>query len=277
MGLPTGRMHARISLTDDIPNASSQASASQAMPAGPHTIMLFSGCPRPLGVSVTLKGPTATTLEKLGDLVREHVFAAYWNRLEASMLSTWFVSAALTGAADGALPDTFVKDAVEAAKFCHSYQTVQRAFDGASWMASPYISFYNDTRDVGTASGGASPLANGPGTGSPSRSSMEVSTEREGDVSGQPRCADTQLTTSFAPASGLSLGHCLRHLPVTVMCKNPTKGVLCEAAHELLMQFYAKSGAMGLLFGLILPIRRLERGFSRQTSTNIFLCTPYAS
>lgn len=196
--------------------------------------MIFSGCPRPLGVSIILKGPSAGDMELLRGILQAHVFAAYWNRLEGAFLSTWFLAAAsLSGADAQTLPDdVFVDEAREAAEACWRSKCPGPVNNGA-WVPSPYISFYKNGSGMGPSAVSTNQRNNTMGA------EQHASTPQAGECPERKTDSSSAAEPAEAPLEG---NHCIRQLPVTVMCKNPTKGVLCEAAHELPMWFYDKSG-----------------------------------
>lgn len=71
--------------------------------AGPNSLMLFKGCPRPLGCTILLKGSDPEELARVKRVAAFAAYAAYWNRLEAEVLADQLASAA---AAAGVLRGT---------------------------------------------------------------------------------------------------------------------------------------------------------------------------
>ncbi|GAB4817632.1 hypothetical protein N2152v2_004678 [Parachlorella kessleri] len=67
--------------------------------SGPNSLMLFKGCPRPLGCSIVLRGGDASVLAKVKRVVAFASYAAYWNRLEADLMADQLASAAAAAAA----------------------------------------------------------------------------------------------------------------------------------------------------------------------------------
>ena len=82
--------------------AAAAAAGSAAARSGPSTLMLFKGCPRPLGATILLKssgGEPAGELAAVKRVAAFAAYAAYWNRLEAELLADQLASAAAAAAA----------------------------------------------------------------------------------------------------------------------------------------------------------------------------------
>ncbi|KDD71229.1 hypothetical protein H632_c5512p0, partial [Helicosporidium sp. ATCC 50920] len=82
--LPTSPKAAVPAAEDVLAAALSQKSASQA---ALKPLMLFHGCPRPLGVTILLHGTSLAELQFLKQVALFATFVAYYARLEASFFS----------------------------------------------------------------------------------------------------------------------------------------------------------------------------------------------
>ena len=68
-------------------SSSSRPTPVSATPAPPKTLMVFDGCPLPLGCTVLLQGASAAELTKLKRVVKFGVLAAYHLGLEINFLA----------------------------------------------------------------------------------------------------------------------------------------------------------------------------------------------
>lgn len=110
--------------------------------------VLFHDCPRPLGATVVLEGPIPSELQLLKPVLLEHIFGAYWNRLEVAFL-----------VAEAAAVSSSLGRSLEAFS-----SVFRKAFDGAAsarkaaaaelgrslWTPSPYVSLCTSSHDIGS-------------------------------------------------------------------------------------------------------------------------------
>uniref|UniRef100_A0A1D1ZQN6 1-phosphatidylinositol-3-phosphate 5-kinase n=3 Tax=Auxenochlorella protothecoides TaxID=3075 RepID=A0A1D1ZQN6_AUXPR len=215
------------------------------------SLMSFDGCPRPLGVTVLLRGASIEELNKVTTILKDYIFASYWNRLEVAFLTSQFLAAVAAAPSD---PQSSVGDLEEAvtlaAKACRARQQVQHG----AWSPSPFISFYAppdsmydsaapvSAAAVSSRAPGARPLASSQHKSSsaapatlvdvPQSILVDVGLDAENEqrLSPEDAIATPGNFTSTEPVLGA--------LSLTIMCKNPSKGVMCEAPHAISMPFY---------------------------------------
>ncbi len=113
--------------------------AAGAAGSGPRTLMLFRGCPRPLGSTILLRGSDAGELRRVKRVASFAAYAAYWGLLESALLADQLASAAAAVLPGGCQPDAVagLADAVASTSFLATAEARGRQ---AILSASPHVS-----------------------------------------------------------------------------------------------------------------------------------------
>ncbi|PRW32495.1 FAB FYVE-domain PI-3,4-kinase [Chlorella sorokiniana] len=280
-----------------------RSGAAGAAGSGPRTIMLFRGCPRPLGSTILLRGSDAGELRRVKRVASFAAYAAYWGLLESALLADQLASAAAAVLPGGCQPEAVagLADAVASTSFLATAAARGRQ---AILSASPHVSVVLErgapaeelellTPDSEQeAPGLRSSDGSGNGSGSEEAEAEAASEWDDGEAVGSPASSDsTQLWVVPAVAGGATftvsgsqsqtemdeldaaaqqqqpaqqrqlestlgreaswgaassgllppglMAYRSQQLWLTISCKNPAKGVLCEPAHAHCMQYYA--------------------------------------
>lgn len=116
-----------------------RSGAAGAAGSGPRTLMLFRGCPRPLGSTILLRGSDAGELRRVKRVASFAAYAAYWGLLESALLADQLASAAAAVLPGGCQPDAVagLADAVASTSFLATAEARGRQ---AILSASPHVS-----------------------------------------------------------------------------------------------------------------------------------------
>jgi hypothetical protein len=234
-------------------------------------LMVFSGCPRPVGATVVLRGGDSAELRAAKRAVTFGAYAAHWNRIEACLLSHELALAcAATGADFKSMPLDMGAGTIAMA----SAATVAAGRgDDALSSASPHISVFrpdltrrkqcSPSLELAEHRGiGAVPVLRADARGATvTVAGAEHATppplirhHREGSIepgivesrrAGSPGSKDSDSSDDDAEVDnpGSSILR-LQQLWLAIACRNPAKGVLCEAPHTHAMEFYRGSGTL---------------------------------
>lgn len=116
-----------------------RSGAAGAAGSGPRTLMLFRGCPRPLGSTILLRSSDAGELRRVKRVASFAAYAAYWGLLESALLADQLASAAAAVLPGGCQPDAVagLADAVASTSFLTTAEARGRQ---AILSASPHVS-----------------------------------------------------------------------------------------------------------------------------------------
>lgn len=141
-----------------------RAATFGAASGGARALMLFRGCPRPLGSTIVLRGSNAAELRRVKRVASFAAYAAYWGVLEAALLSDQLAAAAaavLPG--NGSAQPEAVAGLADAMASTSFLATAEARARQAIVSASPHISVVlepgapDDALELPSPAGGTSP------------------------------------------------------------------------------------------------------------------------
>jgi hypothetical protein len=227
-------------------------------PASIKPLMLFRGCPRQVGATVLLRGADGAELARVKRVVAFAAYAAYWNRLEAAFMADQMVAiGACLGQAD-------VASAAAAVAQRSSSGAAAARGGGAIFWASPHVSAFVEPEVEGGIQAPAALAIALERRSSSSGSSSSISAgggaapgEERGGAGAAAVPADRGAP---GPRAAGSEACASQQLWLSISCRNPAKGVLCEPPHLHSMPFYREAG--------VPAVPAAEEPISRRTSTN---------
>eukprot|EP00887_Chlorella_sp_A99_P005551 scaffold1.g5551.t1 len=195
------------------PAALAGAAAARLAPAapGPRPLMVFSGCPRPLGAAILLRGADAAQLAPLKRVAGFAAYAAYWGRLEAAFLADQLLAAAssVVPSSLGGLPaahSEMLAGIAEAVASSSYLTVVEQRGRQAIVSASPHVSVFHERGSRALAALQLpEPAAGGGGVGTGDGPAPDVLlpgfASTESDPWGLPLSSATTITVSGTQAS----------------------------------------------------------------------------
>lgn len=187
--------------------AAGAAGGGSSSSSGPRTLMLFRGCPRPLGSTILLQGSDAGELRRVKRVASFAAYAAYWGLLESALLSDQLAAAAAAVLPGGCQPEAVagLADAVASTSFLATAEARGRQ---AILSASPHVSVLlergapADELELPATPGGEQEAAAGSGSSGSGEAGGSTEAEAEGEADlqwgGEPpdspaSCDSTQL------------------------------------------------------------------------------------
>lgn len=216
------------------------------------SFIMLRGLPHKLAATILLYGDNVDELAKVERVTAFATYAAHWNRLEATFLSAQLAAAALCLGIEG------VGDA--AADVVRNSLAAVAANRGTEFItsASPHVSTYCEPglglADLAPANADQQPQrsqatlagvqeAFTAGVSQPNSKSDGSSDAGRQDLSGQTESVSGRLGGVVQmPVSPRGRIYDTQQLWLSISCRNPAKGVLCEPPHVHSMPFYQQSG-----------------------------------